>query len=133
MFHRPSTEGHMTSEDVLSYDHLLQQLKRIEDEMQNQGLWAVEPPSPEALASLAPFCYDTLFFHEWLQWVFIPKMTELLRAGAVPPQPCDISPLAEHSFQDLPQDTDQLLRLIETFDALTVDFFPGQNDNKKRT
>lgn len=107
----------------MSYSHLLRQLQAIEQEMQELGLWSVESPSSSALASQMPFCYDTLFFHEWLQWVFIPRMTELLESGGVPPQACDITPLAEHSFLDLPQDTDQLLRLIETFDALTVEAF----------
>jgi len=107
----------------LSYSHLLRQLEAIEHEMRQLGLWSCEPPSEEALASQVPFCYDTLFFHEWLQWVFMPRMARLLEAGGVPPQACDIAPLAEYSFLDLPQDTDELLMLIETFDALTVDAF----------
>ena len=97
---------------------LLSQLDLIEQEMRQIGLWASEAPSAEALASQMPFCYDTLFFHEWLQWIFIPRMREMIQAGTRPPSACVIAPLAEHSFAEMAQETTKLEALIEHFDAL---------------
>ena len=34
----------------------------IEAEMRKAGLWESQPPSRAALASVQPFCYDTLTF-----------------------------------------------------------------------
>lgn len=113
----------MSNYDPKTADDLQQRLVDIEQEMRLLGLWAVEAPSPSALASEVPFCFDTLFFHEWLQWVFLPRMTELLDRGRTPPAATQVAPLAEHSFLDLPQDTDRLLQLIEAFDAAAAEAF----------
>jgi len=97
---------------------LLLQLDQIELEMRQIGLWASEPPSSEALASQMPFCYDTMFFHEWLQWIFIPRMRAMILAGNRPSSACVIAPLAQHSFAEMAPETTKLEALIEHFDAL---------------
>lgn len=91
-------------------------LLAIEAEMRRIGLWEEISPSPAALASTMPFCYDTLQFAQWLQWVFLARMRALLQAGAALPAACDIQPLAEHSFAELPQDTAHLLTLLGEID-----------------
>jgi uncharacterized protein YqcC (DUF446 family) len=91
-------------------------LRAIEAEMRRIGLWEELAPSPAALASTLPFCYDTLQFAQWLQWVFLARMRALLQAGAALPAACDIQPLAEHSFAELPQDTARLLTLLGEID-----------------
>ncbi|PKM42705.1 MAG: hypothetical protein CVV05_17065 [Gammaproteobacteria bacterium HGW-Gammaproteobacteria-1] len=91
-------------------------LHSIEAEMRRSGLWEEIAPNPQALASSAPFCYDTLQFQQWLQWVFLARMRALLDAGAPLPGACDIQPLAEHSFAELPQDTTHLVQLCGEID-----------------
>lgn len=91
-------------------------LLAIEQEMRAIGLWENSPPPPADLASRMPFCHDTLHFNQWLQWVFLRRMSELIETGAALPAACDIHPLAEHSFLELPQDTARLLELIATID-----------------
>ncbi len=82
------------------------------------------PPSAQALASVEPFCFDTLEFHAWLQWVFIPKMHEVLERGLPLVAPCSIAPLAEYRFAELSKlDTTALLALITTFDAEVNRYF----------
>ncbi len=93
-------------------------LLAIEAEMRRIGLWESTPPPPAALESLAPFCHDTLAFHQWIQWVFIPKMKQVLESGHGFPASSDIFPLAEYSFDRLEPQTDALLALIRKFDSL---------------
>ena len=55
-----------------------QQLLLIERELRTLDMWSVEPPVPEALASVEPFCVDTLRFEQWLQWIFLPRMKAIV-------------------------------------------------------
>lgn len=93
-------------------------LLAIEAQMRRLALWGEQPPEPERLESLVPFCHDTLEFHQWLQWVFLPQMKRLLENGQTLPTECDIYPLAEYSFNQQPTDAAQLLTLILNFDRL---------------
>lgn len=102
--------------DSLSHQ-LADLLLDIEAEMRRIGLWEAQPPGDEALASLAPFCHDTLQFEQWLQWVLLPKMKQVLESEEGFPASSDITPLAELRLQQLPQQTDQLLVLIRAFDS----------------
>jgi uncharacterized protein YqcC (DUF446 family) len=88
----------------------------IEAEMRRLNMWEAQPPDSEALESLAPFCHDTLRFEQWLQWVFLAKMKQVLETEEGFPASSDIAPLAELRFEQLPQQTGQLLALIKQFD-----------------
>lgn len=91
---------------------------KIEAEMRRVGMWSAESPPPSALQSEVPFCHDTLEFHQWLQWVFLPRMKLVLEQGGPLPERSDIYPLAEHSFKDSPWPAASLLALIRAFDKL---------------
>lgn len=88
----------------------------IEAEMRRLNLWESQAPEEEALASLMPFCHDTLRFEQWLQWVFLPKMKTVLETEEGFPASSDITPLAELRLEQLAKDTDHLLTLIQQFD-----------------
>ena len=99
-------------------DHeLADLLLGIEAEMRRLELWEHQAPDDEALASLMPFCHDTLLFHQWLQWVFLPKMKLVLETEQDIPSSSDIHPLAEYSLQEQQKDVRALLDLIARFDA----------------
>lgn len=93
-------------------------VRAIESEIRRLQLWASEPPTPEAMSSRMPFCYDTLSFAQWLQWVLLPRMCIVLEQRQPLPTASDIWPLAEEAFAGLEQDTTQLLQLIRSFDKL---------------
>lgn len=93
-------------------------LLAIEMEMRQLGLWEQNPPPPEALESLVPFCHDSLELHQWLQWLFLPRMKAMLEEEATLPNQSDITSLAEYSFQQLPHNTDELLQLLSAMDEL---------------
>lgn len=96
-----------------------QLLAAMEAEMRAQGLWAGMPPTPEAMASVMPFMYDTLRLQEWLQWVFLPRTRALMEAGGPLPGNCSIHPLAEHELAKLEQvEVGRLLELIRQVDRV---------------
>lgn len=96
-------------------------VQAITAELQRCGLWSTQKPSPDALASQQPFCVDTLFFQEWLQWIFIPRMQQLREQQQPLPESSGIAAMAEVAFAAYPpQQTTQLMRLLEQFDQLLM-------------
>lgn len=98
----------------------------IEAEMRRLDLWEAEPPPLRALSSPEPFCYDTLRFTQWLQWVLVPRMRHIIECGEALPTQSDIFPLAETVLADIPANTDQLLALVRSFDLLIARAATGE-------
>jgi len=94
------------------------QIETIERMMQALDLYSSTPPDARAFASSTPFCYDTMSFLEWLQWVMFPKTRELISRKLPLPTVCEIHPLAEEEFKLLAQDTESLLEEIRVLDGL---------------
>ena len=90
----------------------------LEAELRRLRLWDAQPPSAAALASVEPFCVDTLTLSQWLQFVFIPRMHALVNAQQLPPIRCDIHSMAEEYFGRMPLATDALLVHIARLDEL---------------
>lgn len=91
-------------------------LLAIEAQMRLTRLWRTESPSTSALQSQLPFCCDTLEFSEWLQWVLLPRMKELIEQNRPLPTQSDIYALAQDKISGA--GTHQLLQLIKQFDDL---------------
>ena len=91
-------------------------LQELEGELRQWGLWSLEPPSAEQLASDAPFCADTLAFEQWLQWVFIPHVNQLLANGSPLPGPCALRPMGEQAFLHLGRRQTDLLAVLARID-----------------
>ncbi|MCG8428828.1 MAG: YqcC family protein [Chromatiales bacterium] len=78
-----------------NHQTISQLLLQLEQEMRLLSVWDEEPPAAEAFTSTMPFCYDKMAFNQWLQWVFIPKITEIISTRADFPGKCEIEPMAE--------------------------------------
>lgn len=83
--------------------------------MQEAALWESQSPSQEALQSSEPFAIDTLSPTQWLQWIFVPKLTELIQSGSEVPTGFEISPYFEQTMLDKTQ-IEQLLPIIKDID-----------------
>lgn len=94
-----------------------QQILLIERELRVQGWWEEQAPSAEALASVEPFCVDSLAFEQWLQWIFLPRMKDLLEAGAALPRVSGIQSMAEQVYSQQAR-AQGLIALLGEFDAL---------------
>lgn len=95
-----------------------QVLTAIEAELRRLGLWSDTRPSAAALRSQMPFCFDTLAFEQWLQWVLLPRIWALLQQGAPLPPHSGIAPLAEVYFEQQAVEATDLIALLREFDRL---------------
>ncbi|MCL9782774.1 YqcC family protein [Vibrio sp. S4M6] len=87
---------------MTQHEKLSELLTRLELELNAAQLWQERAPTMDKLASQQPFAIDTLDAHEWLQWIFIPKMRELLKNEQTLPSGMAISPYFEQVWLDKP-------------------------------
>lgn len=99
-------------------------LYELETALKQQNLWGDVLPTAEQLASQEPFCVDTLAFEQWLQWIFIPKMTALISTPQFSgmTHTSDIYTMADYVFQSYEQSTEQITAIIQQIDTLINDF-----------
>lgn len=76
-----------------------QLLVQIESELRGIGLWSASAPSSQAMASTMPFCYDTLTFAQWLQFMLLPRLQALLDGGQPLPAQICLCPMAEEALK----------------------------------
>ncbi len=98
------------------YATLAYQLDALTEELRSRGLWSSQPPSAQALASAMPFCHDTMEFHTWLQWLFIPRVQALIAVQAPLPDNCNIAPMAEVHYAQAPWDHTHLVDILRQID-----------------
>lgn len=75
-------------------------LLALEIELGKQGLLSDTPPSEQALASTTPFACDVMPFEQWLQFIFLPRMHQILDNNMRLPTAMDIAPMAEHVWAE---------------------------------
>ncbi len=103
-------------------------LERIEAELNCLGLWQTHYPPAQALESAEPFAMDTLDFHQWLQFIMIPRMWAILDGEHPLPQNIAVSPMATHVYRDQLEQHDGLIASLREFDLLLSGTDPLAND-----
>lgn len=98
------------------YDDVATLLLQLEAELRRLQLWEEQPPPAELLASTEPFCVDTLTLPQWLQFVFLPRMTELVGEARPLPDKCGIAPMAEEYFSGGDYTAGELIKLLVDID-----------------
>ena len=93
-----------------SYSELL---VLLEQQLKQSGLWQQQPTTAEALSSGQPFALDTLSPQQWLQWIFIPRVSQMLNNGEDIKGFC-ISPY----FEEVWKSQKEKAELIETLQAI---------------
>src|SRR5947207_13334153 len=103
-----------------SHELVAEKIAGIEAEMRRIGMWRSEPMPQERIASAGAFGQGSMAFEQWLQFVFIPRVDQIVAArGAFPSK----SQVADQAFRewrmwgDAP-DVDPLLELLREFDGL---------------
>jgi len=89
-------------------------LDKLESELRLQSLWSLETPSQEAMNDNSPFSCEAMPFENWVQFIFIPKMKNLIDTGQALPTNIAIAPMAHHVWHS----KKNLHTLILTFDNL---------------
>ena len=100
---------------------LLALLDDLEGELRDKLLWDELVPSESDLNSTVPFSIDTLTFSQWLQFIFIPKMSMLVQQNLPLPRTMLVLPMAEESFKNIAVDSAGLLVIIGRIDRLLSD------------
>ena len=90
----------------------------IECELRRARLWQSDMPSEEALASEQPFAVDTLDFHQWLQFILLPRMHHLVSERLPLPEACGISPIAEEVYKEQTEVMKPLLVQLQRLDRV---------------
>jgi len=91
-------------------------LEELSIALKSLNLWQTQVPSRAALSSTSPFCCDTLSFEQWLQFVFIEKIGEMINQGQTLPNKIALTPMAEESFKHLSTKGKALLTVINKID-----------------
>lgn len=100
------------------YHQLADVLLMLEADLRRQQLWSKEQPAEHLLSSIQPFCVDTLSFQQWLQFIFLARMKEVIENGQQLPSCCDIAPMASESFKLIKQQTDTVVNLLIECDQI---------------
>lgn len=100
------------------YAEIIAQLVELEAELKQLELWSLESPSAEALASTQPFCIDTLSLPQWLQFVFLQRMYQLVDTRAPLPRQCGIAPMAEEYFKSVNISAEQIIERLQYIDVV---------------
>lgn len=90
----------------------------IEAQLRQLGMWDKIPPSTEAMASTEPFCVDTLTLPQWLQFIFLPTLYQMLEREQQLPGRCGIAPMAEEFFRGTELATGELVAALVRIDIL---------------
>lgn len=95
-------------------------LLEVEALLRISGKWDAYRPSTDALLSSEPFCIDTLSFEQWLQWVFLPRMKQILEYKKPLPAKSGIFVYAQQQLRKQQLPAGKLLSLIKRFDDLIL-------------
>ena len=99
--------------------HLLATLlTELESELRLQGCWELDRPSESALSSSLPFAIDTLSFTQWLQFIFIEKITAILQLDLALPSSISVSPMADEYFKKQSMTSTAIRNIIVRIDLL---------------
>lgn len=87
----------------LMYKHVfLSLLNHLAEHMKACGLWSLTPICDstlhQAMTQGVPFACNVMTFEQWLQFVFIPKMTIIIKSDAPMPNALCLLPAAEGQF-----------------------------------
>ena len=97
------------------------QLIDLEAALRQLDLWSDTPPSQEALSSEQPFAMDFLEFEEWLQFIFLPTLYEVLASGGALPERCAIVPMAEETVGKKGLPMEALISTLRELDRLITE------------
>jgi dTDP-4-dehydrorhamnose 3,5-epimerase len=93
-------------------------LHSLKSEMQRALLWSDIRPTIWAMNSTAPFACDRMSFEQWLQFVFIPKMHDLLINKQPLPTEMAVCPMAQQMLNKDNAHIHKLMLILDQLDRL---------------
>lgn len=93
-------------------------MRQLESSLRTQNLWQSQRPSEHALASTEPFAIDTLNFSQWLQFIFIEKISALLQLDLALPSAMAVAPMATEYFKMQSCESAEIIAIITRIDLI---------------
>jgi uncharacterized protein YqcC (DUF446 family) len=90
---------------------------RISAELRRLGRWSTEPLDPERLIDMGAFGMKTLAPEEWIQFVLLPRLRELVASRGELPRESQTSVWASRQFDGAPEAA-ALVELLRELDEL---------------
>ncbi len=94
-----------------------EQIRKIEEELKRIGRWQPDPLPNAAFENMGAFGSKTMVLEQWLQFVFIPNVKQIIELeGLFPPN----SKVAIYAVRNLDGEDEvkTLLELLSEFDGL---------------
>jgi len=92
-------------------------IAEIEAEMKRIGYWSIDPLPAEVYDFRQAFAMDTMTFAQWLQFVFIPRVHQIIETQAAFPAQSMVGTQAIREF-DGDANVEHLVSLLNDFDRL---------------
>ena len=89
----------------------------IEAEMKRRGLWQSNPLTPEQYEFQQAFALDTMAFSQWLQFIFIPRVRNIIQTRDEFPSSSSVGAQAVREFDGY-DEASKLTSMLSEFDAL---------------
>lgn len=103
----------------MNKDKVKELLDEIEAELHNLSLWGGEAarPQEQAFLSSTPFFMDTMDFHQWLEYVALPKLRDYVDLHEKLPEGMLIHTYAEEYYRENYIDFAYLIKLLRILDS----------------
>jgi uncharacterized protein YqcC (DUF446 family) len=99
------------------YAQAAAKIAEIEVEMKRTGYWSPDPLPEEAYDFQQAFAMDTMAFSQWLQFILIPRVQEIIEQKGTFPSESMVAAQAVREF-DGDGTASQLVTLLSEFDDL---------------
>lgn len=99
------------------YHEVQTKIQRIVVEMKRIGYWQKEPLRPEQYNFRSAFAMDTMTFSQWLQFIFVPRVEQILDSQGTFPSRSQVGTQAIREWDSVPEAA-HLVELLCAFDAL---------------
>ncbi len=105
------------NEQQVDRKKVAQEIEKIENEMKRIHMWQDDPLPSEKYEFKEAFASDTMTFNQWLQFIFVPRVHEVLDTnGGFPPRSM-VSTKAIREFDGY-DEAGELVKLLSEFDDL---------------
>lgn len=100
------------------YQQVNRSLHALQDALQELSKWQSVSPPAAALRSTQPFAVDTLEFHQWLQFIMIPRMQKLVDERQPLPTNIAVSPMAAQVYKGDLKRHRELIAILRQLDKV---------------
>lgn len=73
----------------------LELLNQLEGQLKREALWSAQSVSAEALNSQVPFAADAMSFEQWLQFIYLPRLRDIVQTQSRLPSAMQVAPAAQ--------------------------------------